>query len=44
MLFSNKELAQDLNTVERLRSHPNMQKFLGWIRKQDPYKKIRTYR
>ncbi|MEL6128942.1 MAG: HNH endonuclease [Cyanobacteria bacterium J06628_4] len=43
-LFTNKQLAQELNTVDRLRSHPNMEKFLGWIRKQDPYKKVRTYR
>ena len=43
-LFTNKELARKLNTVDRLRSHPNMTKFLTWIRKQDPYKKVRTYR
>ena len=43
-LFTNKELASDLHSADLLRSHPAMIKFLDWIAKQDPYKKVRTYR
>ena len=43
-LFTNKELAADLYSTDLLRSHPNMIKFLGWIAKQDPAKKVRTRR
>ncbi|MGB3296471.1 MAG: hypothetical protein WBB01_26085 [Phormidesmis sp.] len=43
-LFTNKELASDLNSADLLRSHPSMAKFLQWIAKQDPYKKVRTRR
>ncbi|MEL6938865.1 MAG: HNH endonuclease [Cyanobacteria bacterium J06598_1] len=41
-LFTNKELAADLNSAELLKSHPAMDKFLKWVAKQDPYKKVRT--
>ncbi|EDX85886.1 hypothetical protein S7335_3589 [Synechococcus sp. PCC 7335] len=43
-LFTNKELAAGLYSADRLRSHPDMIKFLAWIAKQDPYKKVRTRR
>ena len=43
-LFTNKELAAHLNSADLLRSHPAMQKFLKWIAKQDPAKKVRTRR
>ena len=43
-LFTNKELASELNSADLLRSHPSMAKFLKWIAKQDPYKKVRTRR
>jgi 5-methylcytosine-specific restriction enzyme A len=33
-LFTNVELASGLNTIDRLRSHPDLQKFLKWIKKQ----------
>ncbi|WP_031307964.1 HNH endonuclease [Mesobacillus boroniphilus] len=33
-LFTNEELATSLNTVDQLRSHPELQKFLKWIKKQ----------
>lgn len=33
-LFTNEELATDLNTIILLRSHPELQKFLKWIKKQ----------
>ncbi len=40
-LYSNLELAKHLNTIDKLQSEPKMRKFLGWIRKQDPSKKVR---
>ncbi len=43
-LFSNKTLAKNLNTIEKLRAEPKMEKFLIWVRKQKPDKKIRVYR
>ncbi|MGB3297170.1 MAG: HNH endonuclease [Phormidesmis sp.] len=43
-LFTNKELAADLSSADLLKSHPDLQKFLKWIAKQDPYKKVRTRR
>ncbi|MBZ8179509.1 hypothetical protein G3T18_05250 [Oscillatoria salina IIICB1] len=43
-LFDNKYLAQNLNTIEKLKSEPQMQKFLSWIRKQNPSKRIRVHR
>ena len=43
-LYSNLELARQLNTVDKLKSEPKMSKFLGWIKKQDPQKRIRIRR
>ncbi len=43
-LFNNKELAKSLNTIEKLQAEPKMHKFLTWIRKQKPYKKVRVRR
>lgn len=40
-LFDNTRLAQELNTLEKLRSEPQMWKFLSWVRKQDPNKRIK---
>lgn len=42
--FDNKHLAQELNTLEKLRSEPKMQRFLAWIGKQNSYKKIKIHR
>lgn len=33
-LFTNEELATGLNSIELLRLHPELQKFLKWIKKQ----------
>jgi 3-methyladenine DNA glycosylase AlkC len=41
-LYSNTELAKQLNTIEKLRNEPKMQKFLAWIKKQKPNKRIRV--
>jgi hypothetical protein len=43
-LFSNKELASELDSLEKLKAHPAMQKFLNWVKKQDPNKKIKVRR
>jgi 5-methylcytosine-specific restriction endonuclease McrA len=40
--YSNLELARELNTVEKLQSEPKMRKFLNWIGKQKPEKKIKV--
>ena len=40
-LYTNLELARDLNTADKLKSEPRMRKFLNWVRKQDPQKKVR---
>lgn len=41
-LFDNKYLAQELNTLEKLRSEPQMQKFLAWVKKQRPDKRVQV--
>lgn len=30
------ELARDYATMEALRAHPHLQKFIAWVRKKDP--------
>ncbi len=40
-LFSNKQLSSKLNSIEELKSHPKIRKFLKWVRKQDPNKRIK---
>lgn len=34
-LFTNKEMAKEFNTVEKLRRSERMQKYLKWIKKRD---------
>ncbi|MEB3280615.1 MAG: HNH endonuclease [Lyngbya sp.] len=41
-LFDNTRLANELNSLDALRSEPQMAKFLAWVRKQDPHKRIRV--
>lgn len=43
-LYSNLELARNFNTIDKLKSEPKMSKFLNWVRKQDPQKKVRLRR
>ncbi|MCC5667811.1 HNH endonuclease [Nostoc sp. CHAB 5784] len=43
-LFDNKLLARELNTLEKLSNEPQMQKFLAWVRKQDPGKRVSVHR
>ena len=39
-LFDNKKLALELNTPDKLKQEPKMQKFLSWVRKQKPQKRV----
>lgn len=34
--FSERVLARDLNTVDALRAHPDMARFLAWVAKRPP--------
>jgi hypothetical protein len=43
-LFSNLQLADEFNSLERLRDEPRIRKFLLWIIKQDANKHIRVRR
>ncbi|WP_066426851.1 HNH endonuclease [Anabaena sp. 4-3] len=43
-LFDNKQLAKEFNTLDKLKQQPQMQKFLAWVRKQDPDKRISVHR
>ena len=42
--YSNLQLARELNSLEKLQSEPKMRKFLNWISKQNPQKKIKVHR
>lgn len=42
-LFSNIELAQSLNSLEKIKNEPQIQKFLAWIKKQNPNKRVRVH-
>ena len=41
-VFTNKDLARTLDSIERLRAAPQLQPFLRWIRKQKPDRNFRT--
>jgi hypothetical protein len=41
-LFDNATLARELNCVERLRDEPHMRRFLAWVRKQDPDRRVKV--
>lgn len=43
-LFDNTRLAQQLNSLERLKNESQMQKFLSWVRKQNPDKRVKVNR
>jgi 5-methylcytosine-specific restriction endonuclease McrA len=42
-LFSNQLLTTELNTIDKLIKHPDMQRFIRWVRKQDPNKQIKVH-
>jgi len=41
-LFSNAKLAKSFDRIELLKTAPELQTFLGWIRKQKPDRNFRT--
>ncbi|MGI8314480.1 HNH endonuclease [Halobacillus mangrovi] len=41
-LFTNEELAAFYHTLERLKDHPDVRKYIKWVKKQDPEKRITT--
>jgi hypothetical protein len=43
-LFENSHLARKLNSLEKLKDDPQLQKFLIWVRKQDPNKRVKMDR
>lgn len=43
-LFDNRTLANDLNTVDKLKQHPDFSQFLAWVGKQDPTKRVRVHK
>lgn len=43
-LFDNKRLAAELNTLEKLQSEPQLQKFIAWVKKQKPDKRVKVHR
>lgn len=44
VLYDNSYLATELNTLEKLQQDPKMQRFIAWVRKQDPGKKVQVDR
>lgn len=40
--FTNAELASDYPTVEALRAHPDVARFLAWLRKQPATRSVRV--
>ena len=43
-LFNNTRLAQELNSKEKLINEAQMHKFIKWVKKQDPNKKVKVNR
>ncbi|MBD2072022.1 hypothetical protein H6F93_31635 [Leptolyngbya sp. FACHB-671] len=43
-LYDNSHLALHLNTLEKLKQDPQLQKFLAWVHKQDPNKRVKIDR
>jgi hypothetical protein len=40
--FDNARLERELNCLERLRDEPQMRRFLSWVRRQDPHKRVKV--
>lgn len=43
-LFDNTRLAIDLNSIETLKNEPQMQKFISWVKKQAPNRRVKVER
>ncbi len=39
-LYDNTHLAKELNSLEKLQQDSQLQKFVAWVRKQDPGKRV----
>lgn len=42
-VFHNRELQQEYNTIDKLREHPDIKKFINWLKRKPPgfYKKTK---
>lgn len=40
-IFTNLELEKEYNNLPWIKNHPEVSKFLTWVKKQDPNKKIK---
>lgn len=43
-LFDNKKLARELNSIDKLKQEPKMEKFLSWVKKQKSQKRVTVRR
>jgi hypothetical protein len=43
-LYDNSHLTRHLNTLEKLKQDPQLQKFLSWVYKQNPNKRVKMDR
>jgi hypothetical protein len=43
-LFTAKELAEDFVSPDQVRRHPEMQKFIKWVRRQPPERVVRHFK
>lgn len=39
-----KKLARELNSIDKLKQEPKMEKFLSWVKKQKPQKRVTVRR
>jgi hypothetical protein len=42
VLYDNTRLARELHSLDRLRDEPEMRRFLSWVRKQRPDRRIKV--
>ncbi|HKV07995.1 MAG TPA: HNH endonuclease [Thermoanaerobaculia bacterium] len=42
ILFDNTRLARELNCLDRLRDEPDMQRFLAWVKRQPPDRRVKV--
>ena len=42
ILFDNTRLARELNCLDRLRDEPNLQRFLTWVKRQPPDRRVKV--
>lgn len=42
ILFDNTRLARELNCLDRLRDEPDLQRFLAWVKRQPPDRRVKV--